>query len=174
MRCSGVSKWGELTRAGLQPPDSYRMRRTLPGRRGTLAAKRKRLEVCECWMCSGESKGMAAVVSCGEGLSGGCWLHMRGPWGALQTLPAQAAPITPDSLELMFKALQVIALGLESLGGGTIFGGRREVAGGWGRGTRQGLTCEGFGHNPRCCCLSLNVPEGRALLQSLSLLEAGM
>lgn len=76
----------------------------------------------------------------GGAVCGGCWLHMRGPWGALKTLPAQAAPITPDPLELMFKALQVIALGLESLGGGTIVGGRRELSGGWGRGTRQGLT----------------------------------
>lgn len=50
---------------------------------------------------------MEAVVGCGEGLGGGAdsqtWLHMRVLWGALKTLRAQAAPITPESLEPNFK-----------------------------------------------------------------------
>lgn len=34
----------------------------------------------------------------------------------------------------------MIAVWFENLGGGTNFGNRREVTGGWERGTRQGLT----------------------------------
>ena len=61
-------------------------------------------------------------------------LHITVTWGAHKTPHAQAAPIKMESPELMFRALQVITMWFDNLGGGKPLRGGREVMDEWKRG----------------------------------------
>lgn len=70
-------------------------------------------------------------------------LHIRVTWGTFKTPRARAADIKSEALELNLKTLQVITMWFENLGGEKPLRGRKEVMGGWDRGTGQRQLMEG-------------------------------